>query len=390
MADELEAVLLERAGSRAHRCESSHGLTRASARPSFGKAARKRFPKEHGTTGRRTILDVARLAGVHPSTVSRALHRADLPLRPETRRRVLAAVERLEYRPSAIARGLRLQRTKTLGMLVPDIANPFFPPIIRGAEEAARERGYELVLCNTDDAPDRENASLRLLRERQADGVLFATSRMADATLAAVRRERFPFVLVNRGSRVSADLSVEVDNERLASSVVAHLVSLGHRRIAHIAGPLSTTTGAERAAGYREALRAHGITPSAALVAEANAYSDDAGHAAASILLGARPTAIFAANDLLMLGALRAMRAAGLSVPRDVSLVGVNDIPLVGLIDPPLTTVRVPGREMGQMAARMLIALVENERIVRKHVLLDTTLVVRGSTAVPSRERVVA
>ena len=275
-------------------------------------------------------------------------------------------------------------------MLVPDIANPFFPPIIRGAEEAARERGYELVLCNTDDSPDRETASLRLLRERQADGVLFATSRMADATLAAVRRERFPFVLVNRGSRVSADLSVEVDNERLAAAVVAHLASLGHRRIAHIAGPLSTTTGAERAMGYREALRAQGITPDPALVAEAGAYSDEAGHEAAGSLLRSGPTAIFAANDLLALGALRAARAAGLSVPRDVSLVGVNDIPLVGLIDPPLTTVRVPGREMGQMAARMLIALLENERIVRTHVLLDTTLVVRASTAAPSRQRVVA
>src|SRR6266511_5317609 len=118
------------------------------------------------TSGRRTITDVARLAGVHPSTVSRGLRRAYLPLRPETRRRVLAAVARLEYRPAPIARGLRLRRTRTLRMLVPDITNPFFPPIIRGAEEAARERGYELVLCNTDDLPERETASLRVLRER--------------------------------------------------------------------------------------------------------------------------------------------------------------------------------------------------------------------------------
>lgn len=351
---------------------------------------RKRFPKEFGTTGprsalmgRRTILDVARLAGVHPSTVSRALHRSDLPLRVETRQRVLAAVERLEYRPSAIARGLRLQRTKTLGMLVPDITNPFFPPIIRGAEEAARDRGYEIVLCNTDDTPERENALLRLLRERQADGVLLATSRMTDATVATVRRERFPFVLVNRGSRVSADLSVEVDNERAASSVVAHLVALGHRRIAHIAGPFSTTTGAERAAGYRDALLALGVPPEPDLVVEATAYSDAAGYAAAMRLLPARPTAIFAANDLLVLGALRAAREAGLVVPRDLSLVGVNDIPLVGLIDPPLTTVRVPGREMGQLAARMLIGLLEGEPLRRKRVLVEPTLVVRGSTAAP-------
>ncbi|TMC67479.1 MAG: LacI family transcriptional regulator [Chloroflexi bacterium] len=229
-------------------------------------------------------------------------------MRLETRRRVLAAVERLEYRPSAIARGLRLRRTRTLGMLVPDITNPFFPPIIRGAEEAARERGYELVLCNTDDEPEREKASLRVLRERQADGLLIATSRTADATLASVRRERFPFVLVNRGSRVAEDPVVEVNNARAAADIVAHLVSLGHRRIAHIAGPLSTTTGAERAAGYREALRTHGLRADATLMAEASAYSEDAGHAAAMRLLRVEPTAIFAANDLLALGALRAAR----------------------------------------------------------------------------------
>jgi len=336
-----------------------------------------------GTTTRRTIRDVARLAGVHPSTVSRALHRADLPLRPETRRKVQAAVERLEYRPSAIARGLRLRRTRTLGMLLPDITNPFFPPIIRGAEEAARGRGYELVLCNTDDSPERETALLRLLGERQADGVLVATSRMADATVAGVRRERLPFVLVNRGSRVGADYSVEVDNERAAATVIAHLVGLGHRRIAHIAGPLSTTTGAERAAGYRDSMRAYGLAAPEDLVAEAEAYSEVAGRAAAARLFATGATAIFAANDLLVLGALRAAREAGIRVPSDISLVGVNDIPLVGLIDPPITTMHVPQREMGAIAASMLIALLEGEPVPRRHVRLETTLVVRGSTATP-------
>lgn len=296
---------------------------------------------------------------------------------------MLAAVERLEYRPSALARGLRLQRTKTLGMLVPDITNPFFPPIIRGAEEAARERGYELLLGNTDDSSERETALLRLLRERQADGVLVATSRMTDATIADVRKERFPFVLVNRGSRVPADLSVEVDNERAAALVVAHLVGLGHSTIAHIAGPLSTTTGAERAAGFRDSMRSHGLAVPAGLIAEAETYSEAAGHAAARRLFETGATAIFAANDLLAIGALRAAREAGLRVPRDLSLVGVNDIPLVGLIDPPITTIRVPQREMGQIAAGMLIAVLEGEPIQRRHVLLETALVLRRSTAAP-------
>jgi len=327
---------------------------------------------------------------VHPSTVSRALHRPDLSLRPETRRRVLAAVERLGYQPSAIARGLRLRRTRTLGMLVPDITNPFFPPIIRGAEEAARERGYELLVSNTDDVPERETAALRILRERQADGLLVATSRTADATIGTLRRERFPFVLVNRGSRVAADLAVEVDNAGAAADVVAHLADLGHRRIAHIAGPLSTTTGAERAAGYRHAMRSRGLTAASALMAEAEAYSEVAGYTAATRLLRASPTAIFAANDLLALGALRAAREAGLAVPEDVSLVGINDIPLVGLIDPPLTTVRVPEREMGKVAAGMLIALLEGEPIARRNVVLPTELVVRSSTAVPAAARRIA
>ena len=266
-------------------------------------------------------------------------------------------------------------------MLVPDITNPFFPPIIRGAEEAARERGYELVLCNTDDDAEREKASLRVLRERQADGLLIATSRMADATLASVRRERFPFVLVNRGSRVVEDPAVEVDNARAAAEIVAHLVHLGHKRIAHIAGPLNTTTGAERAAGYRDALRTHGLPGEAALIAEAVAYSEDAGYAAAKRLLEVAPTAIFAANDLLALGVLRAAREMGVRVPADLSLVGINDIPMVGLLDPPLTTARVPQREMGAIAARMLITLLEDEPVHDRHVRLPAELVVRGSTA---------
>jgi LacI family transcriptional regulator len=269
-------------------------------------------------------------------------------------------------------------------MLVPDITNPFFPPIIRGAEEAARERGYELVLCNTDDLPEREKASLRLLRERQTDGLLIATSRMADATLASVRRERFPFVLVNRGSRVAEDASVEVNNARASADIVRHLVRLGHKRIAHIAGPLATTTGAERAAGYRSALRAHGLAADAASIAEAAAYSEEAGYAAAKRLLRRLPTAIFAANDLLALGALRAARETGVRVPLDLSIVGINDIPMVGLVDPPLTTARVPQREMGAIAARMLISLLEHEPLAQRHVLLETELVVRDSTRAPA------
>src|SRR3989454_12011595 len=170
-----------------------------------------------------TIIDVARAASVHRSTVSRVLTgRAELSLLPETRQRVLATARRLGYRPSALARSLRLRRTFTLGMLIPDITNPFFPPIIKGAEDTAHARGYNLILCNTEDSSEREAAYLRVLRERQVDGLLIASSFMADSTIAELRRDRFPFVLVNRGSWGANDLAVLVDNEVGVAEVIEH------------------------------------------------------------------------------------------------------------------------------------------------------------------------
>ncbi len=343
-------------------------------------------------SGRHTITDVARAAGVHPSTVSRALHRADLPLRPETRRRVLAAVERLGYRPSALARSLRLRRTLTLGMLVPDITNPFFPPVIKGAEDAAQARGYNLILCNTEDLPEREATYLAVLRERQVDGLLIASSRMSDRVITALRRDGFPFVLVNRSAR-GAELAVTVDNRAGAGAAIAHLASLGHRRIGHLAGPQMTTTGVERAAGVRAALRRHGLAAEPGLWVESEAYSEEAGYRAARWLLVREdpPTAIFGANDLIALGALRAAREAGLRVPQDVSLVGFNDIPQAELLEPALTTVRVPQYEMGEAAARMLIARLEGGAIAERRIVLEVVLVVRASTAAPrAARRVVA
>ncbi len=337
--------------------------------------------------GRRTIVDVARVARVHPSTVSRVLNaRADLVLRPETRERVLSAAARLRYRPSALARSLRLRRTLTLGMIVPDIANPFFPPIIKGAEDAARERGYNLVLCNTGESTEREATYLRVLRERQVDGVLIASSRMTAATITRLRHDAFPFVLVNRAARSRDDLAVVVDNRAASASVVDHLVGRGHRRIGHVAGPQTTTTGVERAAGFADALRRHRLEPDPALSVEADAFSEGAGYRAARALLAcaAPPTAIFAANDLIAIGVLRAAREAGLGVPADLSLVGFNDVALTELVEPALTTVHVPQEEMGAAAARLLIARLTGETIDARRVVLPTSLVVRASTATPA------
>ena len=334
---------------------------------------------------RSTIVDVAKAARVHPSTVSRVLsEQPGHALRPETRARVLSVVDRLGYRPSALAQSLRLRRTLTLGMLVPDIANTFLAGIIKGAEEAAHERGYTLVLCNTGDVPEREATYIRVLREREVDGVLVASTRMADATIDELRADRFPFVLVNRGAGGTDDLVVTVDNRAAAAVVVDHLAAGGHRHIAHIAGPRSTTTGLERAAGAQDAARRHGLRTD---VVEAEAWSELAGYRAARQLLRDEPpTAIFGANDLIALGALRAAREAGIRVPLDMALAGFNDSAEASLLD--LTTIHVPQEQMGMRAAQLLIARLEGQPIAEPRVVIPVELVVRGSTAAMTALRI--
>jgi LacI family transcriptional regulator len=338
----------------------------------------------NATKARATITDVASEAGVHPSTVSRVLNgHAGSTIREATRERVLAAAEVLGYRPSALARSLRLKRTLTLGMLVPDITNPFFSSIIKGAEDAARERGYNLILCNSEDQPEREAAYLLLLRERQVDGVLIASSQMADETIEGLRADSFPFVLVNRAAQDGEDLAVVVDNHAAAVEVVAHLAALGHRRVGHIAGPQNTTTGRDRREGYEAGVRAHGLADEPALVVEADAFSEDAGDRALGIMLAgpAQPTAVFAANDLIAVGMLQRLRRIGVRVPDDLSIVGFNDIPLAGLLEPALTTVRVPQLAMGVAGAHLLIDRLEGRPIGEIRLTLPTELVIRASSA---------
>jgi LacI family transcriptional regulator len=342
------------------------------------------------TRARTTITDVAAEAGVHPSTVSRVLNgHPSSSIRPETRQRVVLAADRLGYRPSVLARNLRLQRTLTLGMLVPDITNPFFSSIIKGAEDAARERGYNLILCNSEDEPERVATYLRVLRQGQVDGMLIASSQMADATVAGLREDDFPFVLLNRAVRGKDDLAVVVDNHAAAAEVVAYLASLGHRRIGHIAGPQNTTTGVERRNGYRATVRRLGLADEPGLIVAADAFSEQGGYRALGTMLagGARPSAIFGANDLIAIGMLQRLRELGLDVPQDISVVGFNDIPLAGLLQPALTTVRVPQLGMGIVAARLLIDRLQGRPITNGRVTLPTELVIRASSGAPGPAR---
>lgn len=330
-----------------------------------------------------TIRDVARAAGVHPGTVSRALNEQTRALvNPKTAERVIRAAQELGYRPNPIARGLKTNRSHTVGVLIPDLTNPLFPPIIRGIEDRLQNVGYTLLTVNTDNDAERERSHLEALVARQVDGLISATARLDVAVLAEVAASGVPVVLVNRSLEDGSLPAVTVDDRRGLALAVEHVVALGHKRIGHIAGPQNVSTGHRRHLGFLEAMRAAGLPAPEQRITFCGAYSEAQGATACEELLDREPqiTAIIAANDRLAIGCYDALYARGLSCPEDLSIVGFNDMPLVDRLRPPLTTVRVPQREIGSVAADLLLASLTDGSLAKDQILLDPALIVRGST----------
>lgn len=335
-----------------------------------------------GVAGRRaTLRDLAREARVDPSTVSRVVNGdPSLVVKDETRERILEAVKSLHYVPNAMARGLRTRQSLTAGLLVPDIANPFFPEIIRGVEKVFAESGFHLLLADTDENPDKERGFVELLRSRLVDGFILATAFTQDETVSTLAKERVPFVLVNRAHRDTPNYVVTNDRDATRDAV-RFLADLGHRRIAHIAGPLYTETGLDRLRGYREGLLEFRLPYLDSYTVEGNFKEEAGAHALERLWqLDPRPTAILAANDVMAVGALSTARLLGIRVPEDLSIVGFNDIPICRYLTPSLTTMRVPLMEMGAASARMLVDLMENRVVAGTPKVLPAELVVRGST----------
>lgn len=332
--------------------------------------------------GRPTLKDVAKEAGVHISTASRALNPAtSAVVNRETLRRVEEAARRLGYRPHPLARGLRTNRTMSVGIVIPDVENPLFGPIIAGAESVLMDAGYSLLIGIADRGPDHTATVLSTMIERQVDGLITATASRLDSHHEIAFRQGVPLVLVNR-TVDEAVPSVVADDWAGIGLAVDHLVSLGHERIGHVAGPSWVSTGATRTEAFLEWTERAGLDADPGAVEEADWFRVDPGYQSALRLLERRPdtTAIVAANDLIALGCYRAIRSLGMEVPRDVSVTGYNDIPLLDLMQPPLTAVRVPHREMGIEAATKLLALMNGEELQDIKTLLPPTLVVRGST----------
>lgn len=333
-----------------------------------------------------TIRDVARRARVSKSTVSRVLTGAT-GVSEETRSRVLAASRDLGYRPNALARTLSTGRSKVIGLVVSDITNPFFPEVARGIEDVAAMYNYSVILCNTDSQPGKEESYVRVLLEKGVDGIIFTSVRMGETNLTDLTRRGVPFVLAGRTLASHPAWSVEVDNFLGGCLATEHLIHLGHREIAFIGGPPGVSSAEARLSGYQQALARHRLELDPALLLEGD-FRHQGGLAAARKLFssGTAPTAVFAANDFMALGVLEALRELRLAVPGEVSVVGFDDIALAAPVD--LTTVAQPRYDLGAIAARQLIRLVEQdeeppETHPPEQIVLVPKLVVRGTTAAP-------
>lgn len=337
-----------------------------------------------------TLRHVALEAGVHPATASRALNATTRSLvNEETAQRVLRAAENLGYRPNPIARGLKTNRSTTVGVLLPDLTNPLFPPIVRGIEDRLAQGGYTAVLANTDNDPSKERVHFEIMRSRQVEGFILATAERDDPLMDDLLASDTPMVLVNR--TVDDELAHAVTGNDQAGSDLAvdHLVSLGHTRIAHISGPERLSTARNRLRGFLAAMQRHGLDVADELVQLADVFTEDEGARMFGRLLDtdAPFTAIYAANDLLALGCFDVMEDRGIVCPDNISVVGYNDIPFMDKLRPALTTIRVHQYEIGVQAADLLLARLADPLTPPRTVKLEPELVVRSSTSPPQGSR---
>ncbi len=331
-----------------------------------------------------TLREVAQAAGVHPGTASRALNDSTRSLvRPATVQRVLAAASELGYKPNLLARSFKTRRTNSVGIVIPDINNPLFPPMVRGVEARLFQDGYVALLANTESDLDRQRRIFEGMVDRRVDGLVLATARRHDVSISELEEEGIPVVLLNRVVEDRTFSSVSVDDAAGIGLVVEHLRSLGHERIGHIAGPQSMSTGYARYNGFVSAMQSTGAHVNERYAAFAESFSIEEGERCAETLLrlADRPTAIIAGNDMLALGCYSAAERAGLGCPEDVSIVGFNDMPFIDRVNPPLTSVRIPHYELGVHAAELLLGRLRDPDTPVKVVHLPPQLVVRGSTA---------
>jgi LacI family transcriptional regulator len=332
-----------------------------------------------------TIHDVAQRAGVSPITVSRVINRSGYAS-PETRARVEAAVTELGYVPNRLARSLRSKRTHTLALVITDITNPFFTTVARGVEDTASDAGYTVIFCNTDESESEEKKYLQVLLQQQVDGILLVPARGTLDSIDMIRKQNTPVVVLDRRLPPGAEVdTVRCENELGAYQLVRLLIELGHRDIALLSGPLGVSTAEDRLAGYRRAMREAGIDAAAQAIIYGS-FTQASGSEMMRQLLARprRPTAVFAANNLIGIGALQAIQQAGLRVPDDIAIVSFDDLPPTLLTMPFFTVSAQPAYDMGKRATQLLLArLSKTATEPCQEIVLPTELIVRQSSGRP-------
>ena len=331
-----------------------------------------------------TIADIAKEAGVSMMTVSRAINQKE-GISEETRQRILSIADQIGYRPSGVARALATNRSCAIGLVIPDVTNPFFAQIARGAEDIAHAAGYGLFLVNTDENAARETNALDLLLEKQVDGVILCSSRLPQPQLREYVGHFPHVVLINRSLELPAEKDIatfNVDDHSGAKIAIAHFVDQGHTHIGLIAGPEGSNSAQQRLEGYIQGLQCAGIPYDAAAV-ERCSPDTEGGHQAIRSLLNRKSdiTAVLAFNDLVAVGVVQACNALGVRVPEDIAVIGMDDIPLAALVRPRLSTLRIEKRALGRQAMSTLLALIGGEEQPPDiHQLIQPTLILRDTT----------
>jgi len=325
-----------------------------------------------------SIIDVAKRAGVSPATVSRVLNKT-ANVSPELRERVLSAVSELHYVPDPFAHGMRTKRTRSIGLIISDITNPFFPELARGVEDYVSSLGYSLILCNTDARPENEKRYVELLLNKGIDGLMFTSLRIGEEVIRSLLNDGIPCILVGRKpENIEGLVYVVTDNYKGGCIAGEYLFSLGHKRFAHISGPLDNSAGRERLAGFIDALKKRGVREKDITIINSD-FTMEGGYKSAGDVLGLEslPSAIFFANDAMAIGALQRFWEEKISIPEVFSIIGFDNIKVSGLVAPPLTTISQEIYRIGQLSARELIKIIEGEK--GEPVILEPKLIERRS-----------
>lgn len=326
-----------------------------------------------------TIRDVAKAANVSISTISHVINETRY-VSPDTRERVLAAMKQLNYQHNRVASSLRNRKTYTIGVLLPNSANPYFAEILAGIEAACFEQDYHIIMGNANDDPEREQSYLKVLLSRQVDGILLISTGAFDDSIHLLRENKTPVVMVDRSTELAAVDEIFTDNQGGGRQATAYLLGLGHRVIGCVTGPSFLTPSAARVQGYRDAFAAAGIARDESWIVTGD-FQHESGYQAAQKLLALpnRPTAIFACNDLMAIGVVAALQDAGLRVPGDVSVIGYDDIPLASYYNPRLTTIAQPARDLGHLAVERLFERFDDPDVPTRRDMLPVSLVERDS-----------